>query len=350
MSSREHVVPASPSEPGVVACFGEVLLRLSALEGELLLQSWRLQAALGGAEANVAVALAHLGHTTRMLSALPDTALGDQALGELRRHGVDTQFVLRRPGRMGLYFLTPGRVLRPSQIIYDRAHSVFAETAHDAYDFTLGLKDCAWLHLSGVTPAVGPVAAEAALAAAQAAKAMGVRLSFDGNYRAKMWAAWDGDARAILRALVDRAEIFFGDDRDIALILGLSFDQADPVARRTAAATAAFDAFPHLHYIASTLRVEHTVDRQALGGFLATREAVHIAPPVQLEGIVDRIGAGDAFASGVLHGLITGEAPAQALRLGQAAGAYKHSVAGDVSCARPQDLDDAMVGGLHVRR
>lgn len=341
----------APKVRGRIACFGEALLRLSAPDGELLLQSGRMLAHFGGAEANVAVSLARLGHHARSLTVLPDNPIGEAAAGELRRHGVDLAFALRRPGRMGLYFLTPGEVLRPSEVLYDRAGSAFAETGPEAYDFAAALAGCDWLHLSGITPAVSEKAAAAALAAVRAAAALGVKVSFDGNYRAKLWAAWGGQARPVLRELVEHAELLFGDARDIALVLDRSFDHGDPSIRCAAAAEAAFEAFPKLQRLACTLRQEPAVRRQRLGGFLASREGICRAPEIDLQDVVDRIGAGDAFAAGVLHGLITGMADERALRFGLAAAAFKHSVRGDFSLARAEDIEAALEDpGLSVRR
>jgi 2-dehydro-3-deoxygluconokinase len=334
-----------------VACFGEMLLRLSSPDNELLLQSGRLLAHFGGAEANVAVSLAHFGHSARVLTTLPDNPIGDAAAGELRRHGVDARFVTRRPGRMGIYFLTPGAVRRPSEVLYDRAGSAFAESGPETYDFETALAGCDWLHLSGITPAVSAQASAAALAAVRTAHRLGVKVAFDGNYRAKLWAAWGGDARPVLKEILAHADLLFGDDRDVALILEQNFTETDSVARRLAAAEVAFKAFPKLQRMVCTLRTEHALCRQGLGGFMATRQGSHLAPELMLEGVVDRIGTGDAFAAGVLHGLTTGLDADGALRFGLAAGAYKHSVPGDFNFARLTDIEAALSeAGLHVRR
>jgi 2-dehydro-3-deoxygluconokinase len=334
-----------------VLCFGELLLRLSAPDHELLLQSGRLDARFGGAEVNVAVSLAHLGRPARLLSAVPNTALGDAALGELRRHGVETQAVRSAPGRLGLYFLTPGAVRRPSEVLYDRAGSVFAETAPDQLDIEAALEDCAWLHISGVTPAVGTGATDCVLALAAAAKAKGVKLSFDGNYRAKMWAAWRGDGPAILRQILSSAALLFGDDRDIALVLGRTFE-GDLTARRQAAAEAAFDAFPSLERLCATVRVEHGVNDQELSATLHSRQGdVRQTKALRLSGIVDRIGGGDAFAAGILHGLLKRWPDAQTLAFGLAASAVKHSIPGDFNLASEAAILDLMADdALSVRR
>jgi 2-dehydro-3-deoxygluconokinase len=336
--------------PGVL-CFGELMMRLSAPDHELLLQSARLDARFGGAEVNVAVSLAHFGDAARLLSAVPDHALGEAALGELRRHGVETQAVRQAPGRLGLYFLTPGAVRRPSEVLYDRAGSVFAETAPEDFKFEAALEGCAWLHVSGVTPAVGPKASASVLALIAAAKARGVKVSFDGNYRAKMWAAWRGDGPAVLRQILQSADLLFGDERDVALVLGTTFE-GDLMARRQAAAQAAFDAFPELERVCATVRVEHGVDDHALSATLHTRQGGACETgPLRLSGIVDRIGGGDAFAAGVLHGLLKQWPDARTLAFGLAASAFKHSIPGDFNLASEAAILEAMAdNALSVRR
>ena len=207
-----------------IACFGEILLRLGAPHSELLLQTRTLVGHIGGAEANVGVALAQWGHSATVVSVLPDNSLGHAAAGELRRHGVRTDSIQYRPGRMGLYFLTVGAGQRPSEVLYDRENSAFALAPPELIDWSGVLSEVSWLHLSGITPAVGPQSAEAALRAARTARSLGVAVSFDCNYRAKLWERWHGDARPILRELVEQADLLFAEQRDISLILGLSFD------------------------------------------------------------------------------------------------------------------------------
>ncbi|MEO7579764.1 MAG: sugar kinase, partial [Massilia sp.] len=207
-----------PQVDGRVVCFGEVLVRLSAPAGETLLQSPGLRACIGGAEANVAVSLARYGHDVAMVSALPDNELGATARDCLRAHGVDTQGIAFRQGRMGLYFLTPGAVLRPAEIIYDRAGSVFASAESSLYDWPALLDGAAWLHVSGVTPAVGEQAALAVLAAMRCARELGVQVSFDGTYRSSLWAARGTDGAELLHGLMRHADLAFADQRDIALV------------------------------------------------------------------------------------------------------------------------------------
>jgi len=336
--------------PGRILCFGESLLRLSAPGSELLLQSANLDARFGGAEANVAVSLARLGHEAALLTVLPDNAIGQAAADQMRGMGVDLSRALRRAGRMGLYFLTPGATLRPSEVLYDRKGSAFADHA-DALDLGVALAGADWLHLSGVTPAVGAKAADAAVRAVKTAIEAGVRVSFDGNFRGKMWAEWGGDPGQVLRELMSGAELLFGDERDVGLALGLSFDRPDPWHRRADAAEAAFKAFPRLQRMAGTLRVEHGGRDCGIAAALHTRSGEVRTPQLELKGVVDRIGSGDALVAGLLHGVIQGWDDARSLDFALAASALKHSIPGDFSPAREADIlatmDDPR---LHVRR
>ncbi|MFT4178810.1 MAG: sugar kinase [Thermomonas sp.] len=336
-----------------ILCFGEVLLRLSAPAYEPLLRQARLDVHVGGAEANVAVALAAFGHDAAVASVLPDNPLGHAARDALRRDGVDTRPLAFAPGRMGLYFHTTGAGHRPSEVLYDRAGSAFAVTPPERYGWPALLAGTRLLHLSGITPALGENTARAALDAARAARAAGTLVSFDGNFRAKLWAAWNGDPRGTLHALFSQADIAFADHRDIALVLGMSFDDIDdPVERFHRAAQAAFDAFPHLQRITCTQRIATRVDLHHLGASMAVRGSDLLQrAPLELGGIIDRIGGGDAFAAGVLHGLLSGMGDADSLAFGQACGALKHYLPGDAFTLGVDEVM-ALVNGerLDVRR
>jgi 2-dehydro-3-deoxygluconokinase len=332
-----------------VACFGELLLRLTAPGRELLLQRPHLDVHIGGAEANVAVGLASLGHATRVVSTVPDNALGQAAVGYLRRHGVDTSGVATAAGRMGLYFLAQGAGLRASEIVYDREASSFARVRPGDFDWDRLLDGVDLLHMSGITPALGPQSAEAAIVATQAAERLGVPISFDGNYRAQLWERWESNPRKILTRLVSKAEIMFGNHRDISLLLGTSFSGDGPERRREAS-KAAFAAFPKLRLIASTARHIDDADRHQISARVDTPEGIAQTEEVVVAGIIDRIGAGDAFATGILHGLRLGRDLEWTVRSGLAVTALKHSLPGDASLFAPRDIDAFLSGELDVRR
>lgn len=334
---------------GRIVCFGELLLRLTAPGRELLLQTPRLDVVVGGAEANVGIGLANLGHSVSMVSAVPDNALGRAAVQFVRSQGADTSGVQVRDGRMGLYFLTQGAGLRASDIVYDRADSAFANAPADAFDWKTLLDGAAMLHLSGITPALGPATAQAALQAARAAKELGVAISFDGNYRARLWEAWDSDPRAVLSELVGLADTMFGNHRDVSLLLGKTFS-GDGADRRREAAEAAFAAFPNLKRIASTARHVDDADRHRIAARVDTRERGYQTEEVVVAGIIDRIGGGDAYAAGILHGVLSGQDLEGTVASGLALTCLKHSLPGDASLFRQADIDAFLEGGLDVRR
>jgi 2-dehydro-3-deoxygluconokinase len=329
--------------------FGELLIRLTAPGRELLMQSPALALHVGGAEANVAVGLANLGHAAAMVSSVPDNALGRGAVAAVRGQGVECSAVQTHAGRMGLYFLSVGAGLRASEIVYDRKGSSFANVPADAFEWDALLEGAELLHLSGITPALGPKSAEAALTAARAAKRLGVPVSFDGNYRAMLWESWDSDPKAVLSELIGMADILFGNHRDIGLVLGPDFS-GEGADRRREAADAAFAAFPTLKIVASTARHVVDVGCHRIAARVDTRGGAAQTEEVAVSGIIDRIGAGDAFAAGVLHAHLGGGDPQAMARTGLALTCLKHSLPGDASLFRQADIDAFNAGALDVRR
>jgi 2-dehydro-3-deoxygluconokinase len=208
---------------------------------------------------------------------------------------------------MGVYFIEPGAMQRPTDVVYDRAGSVFACTAAAVHDWPRLLDGARWLHLSGINLALGDASAQSALAAVRAARAAGVSVSFDCNYRSKLWGARAGQALALLREVLAEAEL-------------------------------AFATFPHLRLMAATNRHHLDVDTHDLHGLLATREQLLTTRTHRLARIVDRIGGGDAFAAGLLHGLLRDMADQDALDFAIAAACLKHSVLGDVNLLREPDM------------
>ncbi|MDI7775613.1 sugar kinase [Asticcacaulis sp. EMRT-3] len=331
--------------PTDFTAFGELLIRLSATEGRQLETLPDLALHVGGAEANVCVGLARLGHATRMISVVPENPLGIAARNELRRWGVDTAQVAFAHGRMGLYFLTPGAIHRPSDIVYDRSGSAFAEADFSAFDWKAALAGSCWLHVSGITAALGEASFRAALTAMQAAQKQGISVSFDCNYRPKLWQAWGGDAPKLIGQLMNEADLIFGGHRDIELVSGQKFADA------RAAADHGFLTWPRLKRLVCTRREQVSADHNRLAGLMFTRDDTLETAMYDVAGIIDRIGGGDAFAAGVLHGLIHGNSDQKALDYGIANGCLKHAQPGDLSLATASDLDGFLSdGGFDVRR
>ncbi|MEZ5710555.1 MAG: sugar kinase [Blastomonas sp.] len=332
-----------------VVCFGEMLLRLSPPSGNALARADMLNISVGGAEANVAIALAGLGQPVRMLSVLPDNPLGRRAIAALGEAGVETSHVVRAPGRLGLYFFEPPSGPVGGRVTYDRAGSAFVNAMPGDIDFASALGDAALLHMSGITPALGSSGVDLAMAAAGAARKAGVPVCFDGNYRANLWDAWDGDPRKILTRLVGEATILIGNHRDISLLLGKRFSGDGPDRRREAA-EAAFDAFPNLQLIASTARHVDSSTAQRLAGRVDLRESHWQTDEVRIDPVVERIGTGDAYAAGVLLRWLEASSAKDMAKTGLALAAMKHGICGDSICITRAELDAFDPAGADVSR
>lgn len=334
---------------GPVVCFGEMLLRLSPQSGTPLATANSLAMAVGGAEANVAVALASLGWPTRMVTALPDNPLARRAIGQLRSAGVDCGFVEQGEGRLGLYFFEPPSGPIGGRVTYDRARSAFSVSSPETFDFAAALDGASLLHMSGITPALGPAGVELARGAIAAATDADVPICFDGNYRSNLWDAWDSDPCGILSELIASASIFIGNHRDISLLLGKTFSGDGPDRRREAA-EAAFVAFPKLEVIASTARHIESATANRLATRVDLRESHWQTDEVRIAPIVDRIGTGDAFAAGVLLRWLEGDTAQDMAKAGLALATMKHGVAGDSICVTRAELDAFNPAGCDVSR
>jgi 2-dehydro-3-deoxygluconokinase len=332
---------------GPILCFGELLFRLSAPVGTRLMQGGMLEVSPGGAEANVAVGLARLGSPSAMASTLPTNDLASAMRITLRGAGVDDTLVRNSAaGRMGLYFYTPGGVRRPAEVLYDRAHSVFAHDP-DVEVSALSALAPGHIHVSGITPAVSAAASAATLRLLDWAHAHGVTASFDGNYRAKLWEAWGGNGPSVLREILRRVQIAFLDWRDVALILGAAPQGETYEARNDAAYRAAFEAFASLQLLAATRRSVLSPTHHALAAHAVTRNGERAkAAEIDLAGILDRIGTGDAFVAGFLHALRSGQGLEHVVAFALTCGAVKHGERGDMSNATEAEITRLMTADI----
>lgn len=335
---------------GVIACFGEVLLRYSPPAPLLLAQARQFEVCTGGAEANVAVALSRLGRSTRMLTVLPDNVLGQRARADLASHGVDVAHIPQREGRMGSYFLDMASGLRGGKVTYDREHSAFAQSHAADWPMADWLDGVSHLHLSGITLALSQELTDASIALASAAKAKGATISFDGNFRAALWEKSQRDPRTAIARLFGVADIAFANHRDACLLLGREFS-GEGVARRREAALALLEAFPIVSAIASTARNIENAETHHISARLDTLQSAAETDQWRIAGIVDRIGTGDAFAAGVLHSWLNQPTDlASAARSGLGLMALKHSTPGDASFASVADLAAVAGSILDVTR
>lgn len=333
-----------------IISFGEVLLRLAAPQGERLLQHQRLEPSFCGAETNVAVALAGFGHDARLVTALPDNALGAGAQQVVRGMGVTLAAETVAGSRMGLYFLEPGAMQRPASVTYDRAHSAFAAIDPARYDWPVLLAGADWLVVSGITAALGDHALAALRAAITAAQAAGVRIAFDTNYRPTLWQGREAEAAAILRDLSCEADLLFAGRRAVAMMAGGDYGSGDPDAGFHEAAQVMFGLAPRLKHIAATRREVHSGSRHDLTGLLADRDGLAVSRTLALENIIDRVGTGDAFAAGVVHGLVTGMDRQSTITFAAACAEWAHSVPGDFLRASLADIAGLGTARGDVRR
>ncbi len=332
-----------------VVTFGEIMLRLSPPTGEILLQSPRLNATFGGGEANVAVSLARLGHSVRYVSAVPANDVGEAALRELRKWGVDVSPVARKGRRLGIYFAEAGANQRASKVIYDRDGSSIAESGPGDIDWGRALEGASWFHATGITPALSRSAADLTLEGVRAAKSRGLTVSIDLNYRAKLW-KYGAKAPEVMTGLAALADVVVANEEDCQKSLGIAAGADVASGRLDRAAyedltARVLEAFPNLSRVAVTLRESRGADRNGWSAVLRSRTGgFQAGPRHDIDDIVDRIGSGDAFAAGLIHGLLGGAPDAEALAFAVAASCLKHSIPGDFNLASEADIR-ALAGG-----
>lgn len=330
-----------------VVTFGEIMLRLSPPGFERLFQSPVLSATFGGGEANVAVSLAHFGLDSRYVTRLPANPVGDAALKALRSEGVNVDGVLRGGARLGIYFAETGASQRAGNVVYDRAGSSISEAGPGTFDWPRLLAGADWLHVTGITPALGPGVAAATSEAVDAARAAGARVSLDLNFRRKLWS--EGQAQAVLRPLAARAHVVIANEEDLQACLGIEVrsdvraGRVSPDAYREAAVRVGRDFGVGL--VAVTLRESLSASRNGWSAVLwdASEASYHEGPRYDVT-LVDRIGGGDSFAAGLVYGLLSGRRPAEALRFAVAASALKQSIPGDFNRVRVDEVD-TLAGG-----
>jgi 2-dehydro-3-deoxygluconokinase len=330
------------------AAFGEIMLRLSPPGRERIFQSPVLGATFGGAEANVAVSLARFGHPSRFVSVVPAGPIGDAALAELRKHGVNTDLVKRQGSRLGVYYAEPGAAQRPSLVIYDREHSGLAEAKDGDLDWARIMEGVDWFHTTGITPAISASAAGLVLEAVRAAKSRGLTVSLDLNYRAKLW-RYGKSAPEVMAELMKFADLAVANEEDIQRSLGLKSDAAatggtPDINAYERLAAQVMSRFPNVSRVAVTLRESLGADHNRWSAVLGTRQGFLVSKKYDILPVVDRIGSGDAFAAGLLHGLDVLGSDKEALELATAASCLKHSIPGDFNLAGEAEVQ-ALLGG-----
>ena len=331
-----------------VVAFGEIMLRLKSPGYERLFQSPRLEATFGGSEANVSVSLACFGMNSAFVSLLPDNDIGDACLRELRGFGVDVSHVVRRCGRMGLYFLESGAVQRPGKVIYDRAGSVLAEARPGDIDWDAALAGATWFHFTGITPAVSESAAALTLEAARAAKRLGLHVSCDLNHRASLW-QYGPSADQVMPELTRYVDTLIANEDHFHTVLGLDTASVAPQgasapARCEAYARLAMRAYPNLRCVAVTLRDSKSASHNDWRACLLDGDAFFVSRSYAITDIVDRVGSGDSFCAGLIYGLDRYPDAQTALEFAVAASCLKHTIPGDYNRVTVPEVE-ALLGG-----
>jgi 2-dehydro-3-deoxygluconokinase len=316
-----------------VVTFGEIMLRLAPPGFERFLQSPQFVATWGGGEANVAVALAVFGWPAAYVTVIPSNPIADAMVAELRRSGVDTSRSVRGKGRMGIYFVEPGANQRPSKVVYDRENSAIALAKPGDVDWDAVFEGAGWFHITGITPALSKSAADLAIEASQKAKQKGLSVSVDLNYRKNLW-KYGKTAEQVMPELVKNVDLVIGNEEDCQMALGVKIDvdvhsgkldreQYKGLTEKVMAQ------YPNVKTIAITLRESKSASHNGWSACLNDGTEFMLSRHYEITHIVDRVGGGDAFAGGLIYGLLALGGAREALEFAVAASCLKHSIPGD---------------------
>lgn len=330
---------------------GELMLRLSTPGNSRFVQSDSFYVNYGGGEANVAVSLQNYGNEAFFVSKIPANELGQAAINSLRRFGVNTSFVARGGSRLGIYYLETGSSLRPSKVIYDRAHSSISEAMPEDFDFDSIFRDADWFHWSGITPALSKNMSECVRLACIAAKKAGVTISCDLNYRHKLWSA--KEAQEVMCPLMEFVDVCIGNEEDAEKCLGFR-PEADVEHGKTDA-----DGYKSIFqgmvkkfgfkYVVGTLRESFSASHNGWKALIYDGKEFCESRRYEINPIVDRVGGGDSFSAGIIHGLANGKPMDWTLEFAVAASALKHTIPGDVNMVSLQEVESLMNGNGNGR-
>lgn len=335
-----------------VLTFGEIMLRLVPPNLERPMMSPMFQATFGGGEANVAVSAANYGLPVSFCTLLPpDNAIVDACLGQLRGLGVDTSRVVRKPGRLGVYYLEHGANQRPSKVIYDRDHTSIMGGEPGDIDWDATFDGVTWFHITGITPALSQGAADLSLEAVKKAQEKGITVSCDFNFRKKLW-KYGKTAPEVMTELVKYVDVGIANEEDCQKSLGITVDDVDveagelDVDKYKALSNKVMETFPNLKFQAITLRESVSASHNGWSACLNDRNNFYLSKKYQITHIVDRVGGGDSFGGGLIYGLIAhADDPQAALEFAVAASCLKHSVPGDYNRFSVAEVEGLIKGG-----
>ncbi len=328
---------------------GEIMLRLKSPAHQRFLQSPMFEATYGGGEANVAVSLSNFGLDSGFVSVITNNVIGDECINELRRFGVDTSRVIRGKGRMGIYYLETGANQRPSKVVYDREYSSMALASVQDFNWDTVFEGVEWFHITGITPAISQTAMEVSLESVQQAKKRGITVSCDLNFRKNLW-KYGKTAAEVMRELAKYVDVAIANEEDVQKSLEITLDvdvekgELDKQKYQDLS-NKVLKAYPNMKLIAITLRESKSADINGWSACLNDRENFYMSKQYMINDIVDRVGGGDSFASGLIYGLNEYKKDCQtALEFAVAASCLKHSIDGDFNRVSVAEVKSLMGG------
>tara|TARA_R110002072_G_scaffold202907_3_gene360903 strand:+ start:354 stop:1400 length:1047 start_codon:yes stop_codon:yes gene_type:complete len=342
-----------------VVTFGEIMLRLAPQEFLRFSQASSFDVVYGGGESNVAVSLANYGVPVNFVTRLPKNDIGECALMEMRKRGVNTDHIIIGGDRLGIYFLETGAVSRGSKVVYDRAHSAMSEIKPGMVDWEKAFEGADWFHWTGITPAISQSSADACLEAVQIASKMGLTISTDLNYRAKLWNYCDNSKREeIMTELTSYCDIVLGNEEDAEMHFGIKPEGISVQTEGHNVKAEAFlsvceqmmKKFPRAKKVITTLRGSISASHNTWAGVLFDGKTLYTSPQYQITDIVDRVGGGDSFMGGLIYGLKQYPNDDQnALNFAVAASCLKHTIKGDANLVTVSEVEKLMGGDASGR-
>ena len=319
--------------------FGEVMMRLSPPGYMKFSQANSFELVYGGGEANVAISCAYLGMKAAHMTRFPDTAIGKAATQFLRKNWLSTDQIIYGDHKMGMYFLEKGAVHRPSVVIYEREGSAFSLIQPEMVDWEVVLKDADWFHWTGITPAISEGAAGCCLEAIKTANKMGIMVSGDINSRKNMW-KYGKTMQEVMPELVEHTDIVITSPRGINEMFGLG----EAGGKFRDSAKELMDAFPRIKRVVGKKRKSISASEQEIQGRIWTGKEYIKTEMFEISHVIDRVGTGDAFAAGLIYGLLHYDDDLDALNFASAACALKHTILGDVNMVSLENVTSLMGG------
>ncbi len=331
-----------------IVTFGEIMLRLKSPGHQRLLQSPLLEATFGGGEANVAVSLAKFGQNVDFLTVLPNNKLGDLCVQELKKHGVNTQKIIRNNGRMGIYFLEAGVNQLPSKVIYDREYSAISQAQVGDIDWDDVFEEVDWYHISGITPAISETTMQLAMESVKKAKQKKIKVSCDLNFRKKLW-NYGKEASEVMSELIRYVDVAIANEEDCQKSLGIDLDlnvidQSFDINKYKRLSDKVLAEYPNLELIAITLRESESASINKWSACMNDRKEFFVSTKYKINDIIDRVGGGDAFCAGLIYALINDMDHRSALEFAVAASCLKHSINGDFNLIEISDVELILLG------